>query len=324
MADDCECDPCPDCPPGIPAWVMTFADLMSLLMCFFVLLLSFSEMDALKFKRLAGEMAEAFGVQNIVDVTDIPKGVSVIAEEFLPGKVEPTPIEEVRQLTADIPEPSLKVNCEDYNEGGLGKEAGAAAKSVAKKDKNLDGEVENQAAEIAKKLQDQLNSGQLELETRDQRIIIRIKEKGAFDSGEAEISERFLPIMERLKNVLLDVAGNIVVEGHTDNLPVQGGRYASNFALSVARAVAVAHELFYDSYLDQRRFAVTGLGDTQPIENNETPAGRARNRRVEIIIRRTVDGADILPGQGDRLPDQYRSLERSRKPQYRLRPDEIF
>ena len=60
---------CPDCPVGIPAWVMTFADLMSLLMCFFVLLLSFSEMDALKFKRLAGSMAQAFGVQNRLNVT---------------------------------------------------------------------------------------------------------------------------------------------------------------------------------------------------------------------------------------------------------------
>ncbi len=71
-AEECEC------PEGIPAWVMTFADLMSLLMCFFVLLLSFSEMDVIKFKRLAGEMRNAYGVQNLQRADSVPMGTSVI------------------------------------------------------------------------------------------------------------------------------------------------------------------------------------------------------------------------------------------------------
>jgi chemotaxis protein MotB len=98
---------CPECPAGIPAWVMTFADLMSLLMCFFVLLLSFSEMDALKFKRLAGSMAQAFGVQNQLDVDDIPKGTSIIAQEFSPGIPKPTPINEIYQSTREITKSTL-------------------------------------------------------------------------------------------------------------------------------------------------------------------------------------------------------------------------
>lgn len=88
---------CP--PPGAPAWMATFSDLMSLLMCFFVLLLSFSEMDVLKFKQLAGAMREAFGVQMQIKVEDIPKGTSIIAQEFSPGRPEPTPLNEVRQMT---------------------------------------------------------------------------------------------------------------------------------------------------------------------------------------------------------------------------------
>ena len=68
----------------------TFADLMALLMCFFVLLLSFSEMDVQKYKQVAGSMAAAFGVQNKVQAKDIPKGTSVIAQEFSPGKPQPT------------------------------------------------------------------------------------------------------------------------------------------------------------------------------------------------------------------------------------------
>ncbi|NVK25262.1 MAG: flagellar motor protein MotB, partial [Gammaproteobacteria bacterium] len=94
---------CPKCPPeGLPAWMGTFADLMSLLMCFFVLLLSFAEMDVLKFKQIAGSMKFAFGVQNKLEVKDIPKGTSVIAQEFRPGRPDPTPIRILQQQTMEI------------------------------------------------------------------------------------------------------------------------------------------------------------------------------------------------------------------------------
>ena len=86
---------------GSPAWVMTFADLMSLLMCFFVLLLSFSNMDLQKFKQIAGSMKNAFGVQREIKVTDSPKGTSFIAREFTPGRPTPTLIREIRQSTID-------------------------------------------------------------------------------------------------------------------------------------------------------------------------------------------------------------------------------
>lgn len=90
-----------DAPIGVPAWVMTFADLMTLLMCFFVLLLSFSEMDAAKYKQVAGSMKFAFGVQREVKVMESPKGVSIIAQEFTPGKPRPTLEKVLRQQTTD-------------------------------------------------------------------------------------------------------------------------------------------------------------------------------------------------------------------------------
>ena len=85
--------------PGAPAWVMTFADLMSLLMCFFVLLLSFSEMDVAKYKQLAGSLKFAFGVQREVKAKEPPKGINVVAKEFSPGRPDPTPFNVVRQMT---------------------------------------------------------------------------------------------------------------------------------------------------------------------------------------------------------------------------------
>ncbi len=107
MEEECKCPP-----EGLPAWMGTFADLMSLLMCFFVLLLSFSEMDVLKFKQIAGSMKYAFGVQSMLEVKDIPKGTSVIAQEFRPGKPEPTPIEVIMQQTIEITRAKL-----DFQEG---------------------------------------------------------------------------------------------------------------------------------------------------------------------------------------------------------------
>ena len=102
--------PLQKCPRGAPAWVMTFADLMSLLMCFFVLLLAFSEMDVLKFKQLAGSMKEAFGVQREIKVKEIPKGTSIIAREFSPGRPEPTLVHTVRQHTVETLRQSLDVS----------------------------------------------------------------------------------------------------------------------------------------------------------------------------------------------------------------------
>ena len=110
MSDEEESD-CPECVEGLPAYMGTFADLMSLLMCFFVLLLSFAEMDVLKFKQLAGSLKAAFGVQSEFKADSIPMGTSIIAQEFSPGRPEPTPINEVRQKVDSTPENTLEVIC---------------------------------------------------------------------------------------------------------------------------------------------------------------------------------------------------------------------
>jgi flagellar motor protein MotB len=97
---------------GLPGWVMTFADLMSLLMCFFVLLLAFSELDVSKYKEMAGSMKNAFGVQRDIQVKEPPKGINIIAREFSPGRPEPTTMNVIRQMTTN----DLRINLD------LGKE----------------------------------------------------------------------------------------------------------------------------------------------------------------------------------------------------------
>lgn len=114
---------------GGGGWITTFADLMSLLMCFFVLLLSFSEMDVLKFKRLAGSLSSAFGVQQRIRADDPPKGTSIIAQEFSPGTPRPTPLNEIWQKTANESRNSLGVACQDQGSSNTG-ESGDAQQMV--------------------------------------------------------------------------------------------------------------------------------------------------------------------------------------------------
>lgn len=308
------CPPCP--PPGAPAWMGTFADLMSLLMCFFVLLLSFSEMDAMKFKRLAGSMAQAFGVQNKLKVLDPPKGTSIIAQEFSPGRPDPTPINEIYQHTDDLTELSLQVkDAQEYDveKGQDDMDDGLPDnQQVAKEIESLIKQTQQDARDLAKALQEQIAKGEVEVETRGRQIVIRIKEKGSFRSGSAELSNSYVPLLREVRDVLSTKPGNILIQGHTDNIPINTARFRSNWELSTSRAVSVAHALFSGGVLDPHRVRVSGFADTQPVDTNDTPEGRARNRRVEIVVQQGVGDERMQQGL-QRLkreqPEYYRTLE---------------
>ena len=99
---------CPKCPDGLPPWLATFADLMSLLMCFFVLLLSFATIDAVKFKKMAESMKDAFGVQREIPAAEIVMGVSVIIREFSPTIAEESIVEQVKQQTTETRKENLE------------------------------------------------------------------------------------------------------------------------------------------------------------------------------------------------------------------------
>ena len=133
---------------GGAGWLATFADLMSLLMCFFVLLQSFSEMDVLKFKRLAGSMKSAFGVQQKMRVNDPPKGTSIIAQEFSLGTPSPTPLNEIWQKTTDESRNSLDVACQDQGSSNTGEIGDAQRMIIVDKVKDMVGETEQDAIDM--------------------------------------------------------------------------------------------------------------------------------------------------------------------------------
>ncbi len=319
-----------DCPDGLPPWLATFADLMSLLMCFFVLLLSFSEMDAIKFKRLAGSMAEAFGIQNKLNVSDVPKGTSIIAQEFSPGIPDPTPINEIWQKTEDITEMSLEVkenNEYDVEAGDVNQEAGIKAR-IKEQLEELIEETKEDAKQLANALHKEIVAGEIEIETEGRKIIIRIREKGSFKSGSHELADDYYDVLDEVRGVLMERPGKIQVQGHTDNIPIRrSARYRSNWELSSSRAVSVAEQLLKNNDINPKRFEVSGMADTQPLVDNSTSANRARNRRVEIIVRQGL-GEDISEEEKDVLKadgqDILRELDLEPDYLFNLRPEEVF
>lgn len=116
-------------------------------------------------------------------------------------------------------------------------------------------------------------------------IVIRIASQGSFESGSARLEAGFLSTLAQISNTIEEGSSKVRVEGHTDNVPIGFSEtFNSNWDLSAARAASVASYLGNESRLSENQLEVVGFADTVPIEDNSTPAGRTRNRRIEIKI----------------------------------------
>ncbi|MGY8773522.1 MULTISPECIES: flagellar motor protein MotB [Spongiibacter] len=263
---------------GAPAWVLTFADLMSLLLAFFVLLFSFSEMDKQKFKELSGSMRDAFGVQREVPAFSPPIGTSIIARDFSPGQPKPTIENQVRQEAA--------IDMRSFAEVPLNEEMAITEEDLAE---DLEKVKEHLAVEI--------QEGLVEVDDDGERVItIRIRETGSFPSGSADMDRDFLPVINKIAVLVEDIGGHVVIAGHTDKLPIYNQRFHSNWELSAARAATVLERIVEVSGRSASYFRLAGHADTRPIDTNDTAEGRARNRRVEVILLRgSIDDAATGP-----------------------------
>jgi len=294
---DCDCIDT-KCPEGIPAWVMTFADLMSLLLAFFVLLFSFSEMDKNIYKELAGSMKDAFGVQREIEVKESPRGINIIAREFSPGRPQPTVSNEVRQMTTDDSKlhPVFTDPAKEGQENQSKKTDDAEDKSYNAMHENMRKDrltaEEREIAELVRKdsellretLDEEITQDLVDMRVTQTRIILMVREKGSFPSGRAEVIEPFKIVAKKISRVFSDFNGIIIVSGHTDNIPIRSYRFRSNWELSSSRAVSVIHELVKEKPLANKQFEIAAFADTRPVDSNDTPIGRAKNRRVEITM----------------------------------------
>ena len=360
----------PDCPPcksGAPAWMATFADMATVLMAFFVLILSFAHMNVPKYKEVSGSMNDKFGVQKIVPTVEQPTADNIIAKQYKTAKVDPTLLDVIQEQTTAEPQPedpelkdALKKNDFDTNadvevlKKSLAKEIAEGKVKVTVKDKQLvvevvadaktgrqgeanktksgaqlmqsdleiyakvasaqaqvqsqievmdaspetlDGDlsgrgdeageqaIADQYEKIRARLSDEIAEGLAEVERDGDKIIVRLAERGSFRSGYADLQPAFKPLLDKVGASIADSSGLITIEGHTDNIPMAfSERFRSNWDLSAARSAAVADYLLNSSAIDDGRVSVTGLADTKPLVANDSPAGRSKNRRIEVII----------------------------------------
>ena len=236
-------------PNKVPTWMVTFADLMALMMTFFVLLYSFSKIDETKYRSIVESMTVGFdGTQWIKRKlgADTPIGPE-------PGIIQPP--------QPPSPPPAIK------------KEATTA--ETPKQDLYQ---------ELSTLLKQEIKQDKITLVRQQGNILIRLPDRFSFESGNNELLNSFSPIISRIGHIIKNTKGRITISGHTDDLPIMTERFRSNWELSAARAVSVAHILIHNSQLDKNRITVEGHADTQPLKPNDSNYHRAINRRVEISV----------------------------------------
>jgi chemotaxis protein MotB len=400
--DDQPEEDCPKCPPpGAPAWMATFADMATLLMAFFVMILSFAEMNVPKFKQIQGSLKNSFGVQRLIPIVEQPMGTSIISQNFSPSP-SPSITEQMTTETTQVEQPKLKIPSDvkdseganemaegAQNEEGLGGESkdGSGedqAKSDAEKlaeaiekiaqaadvavstledkviidlkadndtpsemkekikkvgqavslaelatgksdqevlygglDEQLNeliefvSELEGQlkklsgqnaeegfvkttqaekkaqsaAEELKVKLQEQIDMGAVNVETRDNKVFVTVGTGGAFPSGSANLTPQAQEIIDQITQVSDGSDNSITVAGHTDDVPIAfGALYRDNWDLAAARAASVVQEVEQSGLIETGRLQAVSYGETRPIANNSSADGREQNRRIEIEL----------------------------------------
>ena len=362
---------CPKCPPvGAPAWMATFADMATLLMAFFVLILSFAEFNVPKFKQISGSLKNAFGVQKIVPIVEQPKGTTVLSLNFSPSPAKSV-TDEMTQQTTETTKPELESQTKTKDSDGSGEKqsdaedlvkaleeavargdiqvetlgenvvvnftpteadqkdlpqllqqtlnaiekakaatgksdqdvlfggiegqlkelaaaANAAAKSTqeqaeAKAESNKKAQVAEDELKVA--LRQEIGQGLVDVQREDDKVIITVGAGGAFASGSANLTPEAIEIMNRIAEVNAAGKSKIKVSGHTDDVPlIFGSNYRDNWDLAAARSASVVQAFAANGTISEERLEAISYGESRPVEPNDSPDGRAKNRRIEIEI----------------------------------------
>ena len=263
---------------GDERWLLTYADMITLLMALFMVLFSISSVNISKYQVLQRALQKAF-----------MGGVLDGGKSFQQG--EPTRIQGVQSATASQ---QMDSTFQITSHNLIGKvapaptaaEKAAARKAAAEEQSNLE-QIKNQVDSYAK-----LHgfSGLIQTSIDQRGLVIRLlTDKVLFDSGHAELKATGSPILLEVSHLLVTTkfSNAIAVEGNTDNVPISGGEFPSNWELSTARANAVL-EFFIHHSVPQRRLTVVGFADQNPIAPNDTADGRGLNRRVDVVVLRNA------------------------------------
>lgn len=253
-----------EAPDNKERWLVSYADFITLLFAFFVVMYSISSVNEGKYKVLS---------ETLEGVFNAPRRSPQPVEVGKPGEGE--------EKAADTEIPRVEPFSDPEKAGRS--------------------EVDGGGSEILKSIADQfyqeltplLEDGRVSINENDQFVEISLRNSLLFSSGDAVPIDTAFPLIEGIAEILARYPNAIMIEGFTDNVPIRSSLYPSNWELSTARAAAVARMLIFGG-VDATRVAAVGYGEFQPVANNRTAAGRQRNRRVVLLISKNDNVRETL------------------------------
>ena len=247
---------------GGAGWLVTYSDLMTLLLCFFVLLYGMSTTDEAKMQQLAESLQQAFSGSmgfDILDQMNKDEGDDEYEEDVEGDGMTAEELEDI--------DDSLTIEYSDELMGGYAEEIHEAVDEYLK--------------------EHELNS-EIKVEVVEEGVLLDIKDQVFFDLGKSQIKTESLAMLDKLGGLFKNFTSGISIVGHTDSIPINTTQYPSNWELAAARSCAIARYYITQGFTPTR-FTCSSAGETKPIASNETEDGRAKNRRVNFLIEATLE-----------------------------------
>lgn len=235
-------------------WLVSYADFITLLFAFFVVMFASSQTDRAKAQQVSDAVKEALD----------KGGVKAVVREILGGTVD------------------------DKGRGNaMLRGPGGSKQQVMKTPTDPPpavAELLPSMRHLTKELQQEINDGKIELRLETRGLVISLRQATFFPSGGDQIDPNTYGSLARIGKVIYELPNQVRLEGHTDSIPIHRGRFRSNWELSAARSIALLELMTSRFDLPEQRFAIAGYADTTPVDTNDTEAGRAHNRRVDVVI----------------------------------------
>ena len=231
--------------------MVSYADFITLMFAFFVVMFATSQTDKARAQQVSDSVKQALD----------KGGVAAAVHEILGGTVDE----------------KGKGNAQMKGPGG-------SEKAKALPQPIVMAELSPSMQYLNKELQAEINDGKIEMHLEPRGLVLSLRQAAFFPSGEDAIDPKTYPIVEKIAQTIRELPNPVRLEGHTDSIPIHTARFHSNWELSAARSIGMM-ELLSDRFeIPRQRMAIAGYADTAPLDSNDTPEGRAHNRRVDVVI----------------------------------------
>ena len=260
-------------------WLVSYADFITLLFAFFVVMFATSQTDKAKAQQVSDSVKKALEGESFTSMVKVILGGTI----------------------------------DTKGQGNAQKNGPGGQKRVVKTEENPHGKIVELLPSLellTKELEQEVKSGKLQLSMGARGLTISFTQAALFPSGGDEISPGFYPTIQKIVDAMKQVPNPVRTEGHTDSVPIHNSRFRSNWELSAARSIALV-ELFMKMGEPREKLSIAGYADTAPVETNDTEEGRQKNRRVDIVIlnEKGLQGEPERPAQESKAADKKTKQE---------------